>query len=176
MPCCTKVLFILIDILVAKETSTNAARVLTTLLEICVDKLEPMAVLQDELVLRVEKAKKGENVNDILGPAFIERAKPVGAAAYALERPEEFFSRKLRPTFCLVGPESFLFVVAQRHAVFFARCFTGSVCVFNLFGNSRRQPQTGKSFLACLRVVCVAWLTSLAIARLAKLWTGSRRS
>jgi hypothetical protein len=91
---CCKVIFILIDVLVAKENSQNAARILTNLLESCVNKLEANVTMQNEVAARVEKSKKGENAKDVIDSIFIETARPVGSAAYALEKPEDFFKGK----------------------------------------------------------------------------------
>jgi transformation/transcription domain-associated protein len=88
---CGKVMFILIEVIVAKESSQNAARILNTMLETCVDKVETMVLVQDEIAARLERTKKGGATAKTVDASFIETAKPVGAAAYAVERPEDFF-------------------------------------------------------------------------------------
>ena len=90
MPLCGKVLFILIEVLMAKETPQNAARTLMSMLDTCVDKVEAMVIMLDEVAARAEETNKGETGKEIIDVIFIETAKPVGAAAYALERPEDF--------------------------------------------------------------------------------------
>lgn len=72
-----------IDTITTKDTPSNAARVLGAMLETCVDKLEAMTAVQDEL----EKIKKGES--DKIEISLIERARPVAGAVYAIETPEE---------------------------------------------------------------------------------------
>ena len=86
---CCKVLFILIECVIAKESTQNAGRVLTTMLETCVDKVETLKLMLDEVAARAEQRKKG--VEKVIDSLFIEAAKPVSSAAYASERPEEFF-------------------------------------------------------------------------------------
>lgn len=76
-------MFNLIDTITTKDTPSNAARILGAMVETCVDKLDAMTAVQDEL----ERIKKGEN--DKIDIAFIERARPVAGAAYAVEKPEE---------------------------------------------------------------------------------------
>lgn len=76
-------MFNLIDTITTKDTPPNAAGILGAMLETCVDKLEAITAVQDEL----ERIKKGEtNKIDI---AFIERARPVAGAVYAVEKPDE---------------------------------------------------------------------------------------
>jgi transformation/transcription domain-associated protein len=90
MPLKGKVLMVLIDVLVAKDTPKNATDTMMMMLETCVDKLEAMVVIQDELTLRVERTKKGENLDEVVDVAFIERHKIVGGATWASEKPEDF--------------------------------------------------------------------------------------
>jgi transformation/transcription domain-associated protein len=76
----------LTDVIVAKDTQQGASRLLTSLLETCVDRLHTMTVVHEEQVARLDKARRGEV--DIVDVAFIENAKPVGGAVYAAEKPE----------------------------------------------------------------------------------------
>jgi len=75
-----KMMFNLIEIIT--NTPQNAGRLLGTILDTCVDKLDSMSAVQEEL----ERMKKAENDIDI---AFIERARPVAGAVYAVEKPED---------------------------------------------------------------------------------------
>jgi hypothetical protein len=81
-----KMLINLTDVIVAKDTQQGASRLLTSLLETCVDRLHTMTVVHEEQVTRLDRVKKGEV--DIVDIAFIENAKPVGSATYAAEKPE----------------------------------------------------------------------------------------
>jgi transformation/transcription domain-associated protein len=78
-----KMMFNLIEIISTADTPQNAGRLLGAILDTCVDKLDSMSAVQEEL----EKIKKAGNDNvDI---AFIERARPVAGAVYAVEKPED---------------------------------------------------------------------------------------
>ena len=78
-----KMMFNLIDTISTKDTPVNAARTLGAMLETCVDKLDAMTAVQDEL----ERIKDGETEDvDI---AYIERARPVAGAVYAVEKHED---------------------------------------------------------------------------------------
>lgn len=76
-------MFNLIEVIANKDTHVNAARILGAMLETCVDKLDAMTAVQDEL----ENIKKGEGGG--LDIVFIEKARPVASAIYATEKPEE---------------------------------------------------------------------------------------
>lgn len=76
-----------IEVIVAKETHQAAARLLTTILEASVDKLESMAVVQAETLTRIERQKKGETGDTDV--TSIEKARPVAGANYATEKPED---------------------------------------------------------------------------------------
>ena len=78
-----KMLFGLIETITAKDTPQGAAKVLGAMLETCVDKLDAMTAVQDEL----EGAKKGET--EMAEISMIEKARPVAGAVYAIEKPEE---------------------------------------------------------------------------------------
>jgi transformation/transcription domain-associated protein len=78
-----KMMFNLIEIIANKDTPQNAGRLLGAILETCVDKLDAMTAVQEEL----ERMKKGEN--DKVDISLIERARPVAGAVYAVEKPEE---------------------------------------------------------------------------------------
>lgn len=81
-----KMMFTLIEVIVTKDTHQNAARILSNMLDTCVDKLESLTAVQEEL----EKIKAGSP--DQIDIAFIEKARPVAGAVYATEKPEEAFT------------------------------------------------------------------------------------
>ena len=72
--------FNLIEVIITKD---NAGHILGAILETCVDKLDAMTAVQEEL----DRIKKGGN--DKVDVAFIEKARPVASAVYAVEKPEE---------------------------------------------------------------------------------------
>lgn len=81
-----KMMFTLIEVIVTKDTHQNAARILSNMLDTSVDKLESLTAVQEEL----EKIKAGPP--DQIDIAFIEKARPVAGAVYAIEKPEEAFT------------------------------------------------------------------------------------
>jgi transformation/transcription domain-associated protein len=78
-----KTIFNLIDIITLKDTQQSAGRVLGAILETCVEKLDAISAIQEEL----ELIRKGQN--EKVDISFIERARPVASAVYAVEKPEE---------------------------------------------------------------------------------------
>ncbi|KAL6299677.1 atypical/PIKK/TRRAP protein kinase [Sparassis latifolia] len=82
-----KMIFNLVEVIVTKDSRQGAGRILTTLLEASVDKIESLADVRVELTDKIEKAKKGES--DLVDFTFIEKARPVSAAIYAIEKPED---------------------------------------------------------------------------------------
>ncbi|KAF9075762.1 FAT domain-containing protein [Rhodocollybia butyracea] len=93
----TKSLIGLGDAILTKETPQNAAYLMTLMFNTCLDRLEALTVVHEELAMTAEKTKNGEML--IMNDAFIEKARPVGgAAAYALEKPEEVMMES-RPLF-----------------------------------------------------------------------------
>ncbi|CAL1700686.1 unnamed protein product [Somion occarium] len=82
-----KVIYNLVEHIVAKETPQVASKLLTNLLESSVDRLESMVVVHAEVVARAERLKKGED--DAVDIAFIERSRPIANAIYTSEKPED---------------------------------------------------------------------------------------
>jgi transformation/transcription domain-associated protein len=82
-----KMMFNLTDVIVAKDTPQGAIRVLGAILETSVNKLEAMTAVQEGLANTMERIKAGEK--DIIDIAFIEEARPVARAIYAVEKPED---------------------------------------------------------------------------------------
>lgn len=80
---CVKTMFNLIDTITAKDTQQNAARILGSLLESCVDKLDSITIIQEEL----ERIKTGKP--EAFTIASIEKARPVAAALYVTEKKEQ---------------------------------------------------------------------------------------
>ena len=83
-------MFNLIETVVTKDTPDGAAKVLTTLMETCVDRLESLAAVLDEVQQRSERHKKEEAES---GSFFmVEKARPVASAVYAAEDPDNVLS------------------------------------------------------------------------------------
>lgn len=82
-----KMIYTFIEVIIAKDTHQGAARMLTTLLDASVDKVESMADVHAKLVSKVEKIKRGES--DTVDFTVIEKSRPVAGATYAIEKPEE---------------------------------------------------------------------------------------
>ncbi|KAF5387961.1 hypothetical protein D9615_000446 [Tricholomella constricta] len=82
-----KMMFGLTEPILAKETPKEAARLLGAMFETCLERMEALALIHDGMIANVQLKENSEIV--ILDAAFIEKARPVGGAVYALERPEE---------------------------------------------------------------------------------------
>jgi transformation/transcription domain-associated protein len=85
-----KMMFGLTDIIAAKETPQGAAKLLEALLQTCIEKLESLCVVYNDLhgEPTKEKVTAGDSGSDAL---LVEKARPACAAVYASERPEEIF-------------------------------------------------------------------------------------
>jgi len=83
-------MFNLIETVVTKDTPDGAAKVLTTLMETCVDRLESLAAVLDEVQQRSERHKNEEAES---GNFFmVEKARPVASAVYAADDPDSVLS------------------------------------------------------------------------------------
>jgi transformation/transcription domain-associated protein len=87
-----KMMFNLIEPVVAKAAQPDAIRILRGMLETCVDKLEAMTIVQEELSGIMERTKSSDD--DTVDIAYIERGRPVACAVYAAEKPEEVIHGK----------------------------------------------------------------------------------
>ena len=83
-----KMMFGLTDVVATKETPQGAAKLLETLFETCVEKLESLCVVYTDLRGEHTKEKMADSGSNAL---LIEKARPACAAVYASERPEEIF-------------------------------------------------------------------------------------
>ncbi|KAF8897572.1 hypothetical protein BD779DRAFT_388223 [Infundibulicybe gibba] len=83
-----KMMFNLTDVILSKETSQGAGRLLTNMFETCLERLEALSIVHNELSVSMERAKNNDSAvtPDAI---FIEKARPVGGAMYALEKPED---------------------------------------------------------------------------------------
>ncbi|KAH9045426.1 hypothetical protein EDB85DRAFT_2130014 [Lactarius pseudohatsudake] len=81
-----KMMFNLIETVITKDTPAGAAKVLAALMETCVDRLESLTAVLDEVQQRSECRKNGEAES---GNFFIvEKARPVASAVYAADEPD----------------------------------------------------------------------------------------
>ncbi|KAI0832419.1 atypical/PIKK/TRRAP protein kinase [Trametes gibbosa] len=82
-----KVILHLVEIEVAKDTHQNAARILTMLLEACVDKVDSLVSVQAERLSKAAKEKDG--ASEFQDFAAIEKSRPLVNPCYATEKPED---------------------------------------------------------------------------------------
>lgn len=82
-----KMMFGLLEPITAKETSAGIERLLGIMLESCLERLEALALMYEGVSANI--AQKDDDTVTTVGPALIEKARPVGGAFYAIEKPEE---------------------------------------------------------------------------------------
>ncbi|XP_006460304.1 hypothetical protein AGABI2DRAFT_184795 [Agaricus bisporus var. bisporus H97] len=82
-----KMMFGLTDAILAKETSQGAAKLLMIMFESCLERLEALATVQEQVSTLLERPKNEVTSDpDIFQ---IEKARPVGGATYAVDKPED---------------------------------------------------------------------------------------
>ncbi|KAF8195850.1 FAT domain-containing protein [Mycena galopus ATCC 62051] len=86
-PMFAKILISLIDTIVSKD-NVPATKILVYILDTCLDRLDALNVVLEEVYASVERAKAGKK-EESFDAAFIEKGRPLGGAAFMLERPEE---------------------------------------------------------------------------------------
>lgn len=84
-----KMLFGLTEAIVAKGDEKEAARLVSSMFETCLERLEALALIHDEVAASVAQLKDNSEAV-IIDCAFVEKSRPVGGAIYAMEKPEEF--------------------------------------------------------------------------------------
>ncbi|KAG6816156.1 hypothetical protein H0H87_008290 [Tephrocybe sp. NHM501043] len=83
-----KMLFGLTEPIIAKGDDKESARLVGSMFETCLERLEALALVQDEVTASATQVK--ENTETVvIDSAFIEKSRPVGGAIYAMEKPEE---------------------------------------------------------------------------------------
>ena len=95
-----KVLFGLTDTIVAKDSSQGAGKLLRSMFETCLERLEGLCAIQTEVNAALEKSRAGTEDTSVDG-FFIEKSRPVGGALYALEKPEEVMQGVLLHVCCI---------------------------------------------------------------------------
>jgi transformation/transcription domain-associated protein len=88
-----KILISLIDTIVSKDKAP-ATRILVYILDTCLDRLDALNVVLEEVYASVERAKNNKK-DETFDAAFIEKGRPLGGAAFMLERPEEVIQGEL---------------------------------------------------------------------------------
>ncbi|KAG2013625.1 atypical/PIKK/TRRAP protein kinase [Coprinopsis cinerea AmutBmut pab1-1] len=83
-----KVIFGLTDAIVAKEVPQTAAKLLSSMLETCLERLEGLCTVQADVSQALERIRSGSQEVTV-DTLFIEKSRPVGGALYALEKPED---------------------------------------------------------------------------------------
>lgn len=91
-----KMMFGLTDAIISKETSQGAARLLEAMFETCLEKLEGLCVVQSEVSATLERNKRTSegSLNIVPNISLIEKARPVGGAVNAIEKPEDVIHGK----------------------------------------------------------------------------------
>jgi len=86
-----KMMFGLADAIISKQTSQGAARLLEAMFETCLEKLEGLCVVQSEVSAMLERSKRTSEGTTTIVPdaSLIEKARPVGGAVNAIEKPED---------------------------------------------------------------------------------------
>ena len=83
-----KVLFGLTETIVGKDTSQQAAKLIRSMFETCLERLEGLCAIQREVNTALEKSRAGTQ-DAAVDAFFIEKSRPVQGALYALEKPED---------------------------------------------------------------------------------------
>ena len=84
-----KVLYNMIDCIATKDTTQGASKLLATLLESIVAKLESMALVYKDVVVERIKRKAAKDETEPIDFSFIEKSRPIAGATYAVEKTEE---------------------------------------------------------------------------------------
>ncbi|KDR83700.1 hypothetical protein GALMADRAFT_236040 [Galerina marginata CBS 339.88] len=82
-----KMMFGLTDVILTKETSHGAARLLETMFETCLEKLEGLCVIHFEISAALERNKSV--AEGVLDATAIEKARPISGAVNWIEKPED---------------------------------------------------------------------------------------
>ncbi|KAF9485316.1 hypothetical protein BDN70DRAFT_848082 [Pholiota conissans] len=146
-----KMMFGLADVILAKETAQGAARLLETLFETCLERLEGLCVVYSEVAPALERNKQKfpsvTMTNILLEATLLEKARPVGAAVYLIEKPEEVIhdSRNVFRTLlhgfrvCLSSLKKCEAPAPDGGLIF--RFFEASVRCMSLFESDPRMPE-----------------------------------
>ena len=81
-------MFGLLEPIAAKEDPAGIERLLRIMLESCLERLEALALMYEGVSANLTQPKD-DDTSTASGLALIEKARPVGGAFYAIEKPEE---------------------------------------------------------------------------------------
>ncbi|KAG5637374.1 hypothetical protein H0H81_004799 [Sphagnurus paluster] len=86
-----KMMLGLTEPILARESPKEAARLIGSMFETCLERMETLALIHDEVIASVTQSKEDREAV-VLDAALIERSRPVGGAVYSLEKPEDFIN------------------------------------------------------------------------------------
>ena len=89
----TKITFQIIEVIIAKFTSSDAAKLIMTIMDSFIDKLESLVIVLTEVMGKYGRIQTEDTA--FAEFALIEKARPVAGATYAVEKPEELVVGKL---------------------------------------------------------------------------------
>ena len=84
----------MIDAIINKFSQAEAGRLINTIMESFIDKLESMVVVLNEVMAAARTNAKDSEFNQFI---LIEKARPAAGATYAVEKPEELVLGEFRP-------------------------------------------------------------------------------
>ena len=87
-----KMLFGLVEP-ISKEAPSDIERLMGIMLESCLERLEALALMYDGISANITSSKDN-NTSTSVGIAHIEKARPIGGAFYAIEKPDEVIHGK----------------------------------------------------------------------------------
>lgn len=113
-----KMMFGLTDAISTKESNEGAARLIGAMFETCLERLEGLCTVYTDISANIERAKSMTDVSHV-DFTFIEKARPVGGAVHAIEKPEEVMHgqpiHSQFPRIILPSPESRLIYRTLLH-------------------------------------------------------------
>jgi transformation/transcription domain-associated protein len=84
-----KMMINMADAIVTKEKSQAAAKLLSLMFETLLNRLDALAAIHEQIVVAMERSDGKDKDEPVIDATLIEKARPVGGAVYALEKPEE---------------------------------------------------------------------------------------
>ncbi|KAF5369949.1 hypothetical protein D9758_001009 [Tetrapyrgos nigripes] len=143
-----KMMINMADAIVTKEKSQAAAKLLSLMFETLLNRLGALAAIHEQIVVAMERSDGKDTVQPVIDAALIEKARPVGGAVYALEKPEEIMmeSRMVFRTLlhgfrvCLGGLKRCEMPVTDGKLIF--RMFEGCIRCMSYFEPESRVNET----------------------------------
>ncbi|THV08510.1 hypothetical protein K435DRAFT_832965 [Dendrothele bispora CBS 962.96] len=137
------------DAILTKDKSPAAAKLLSLMFETCLNRLDALAAIHEQVLVAMERNGDGTDTNEpVIDATLIEKARPVGGAVYALEKPEEIMmeSRMVFRTLlhgfrvCLGGLKRCESPVTDGKLIF--RMFEGCIRCMSYFEPESRVNET----------------------------------